>query len=252
MPGTKRTAARLSGSRLAASVASAAGVEVRTSRTRRRLSQASLAKQVGISRPRLADIEAGRGASVPLEVWLALGQALGRYLRFELARDPLAELVDAGHLLIQELVIRLAKAAGWEVSFEARSGGADSGRSIDVRLVDRNRRRLVIVECWNTFGDLGAATRSSNRKIQEAEAKAVAIAGDGVPFAVGLCWVVRDTKANRELMKRYGHIFEARFPGSSAQWVAALTESSSPMPKGPGLVWCETRGTRIFPRRHAS
>jgi transcriptional regulator with XRE-family HTH domain len=193
MPGTKRPAVRISGARLAASVASVAGAEVRTSRRRRRLSQASLARQVGISRPRLADIEAGRGASVPLEVWLALGQALGRYLRFEFARDPLTEVVDAGHLLIQELMIRVAKAAGWEVSFESPSGVSDSGRSIDVRLIDRRGRRLVIVECWNTFGNLGAATRSSNRKLHEAEANAVAVAGDGGPFAVGLCWVVRDT-----------------------------------------------------------
>jgi transcriptional regulator with XRE-family HTH domain len=238
---------------LAARLASDAGSQVRLSRKRRRLSQGALARQVGISRPRLADIEAGRGASVPLEVWLAIAQALGRYLRFEFARDALTEPADAGHLLIQELVIRLAKACGWEVSFEARSGTGESERSIDARLIDRTRRRLVIVECWNTFSDLGAATRSSNRKVQDALQNAVAIAGDGAPFEVGLCWVVRDTQSNRDLVARYRSIFEARLPGSSVAWVKALTEPGALTPSEPGLVWCDTGGTRIFARRtHAS
>jgi transcriptional regulator with XRE-family HTH domain len=95
MPGAKRSSARLADDRLAISLASTAGAEVRASRKRRKLSQEALAKKVAISRPRLADIEGGRGASVPLEVWLALAQALGRSLRFEFARDPLAELADA-------------------------------------------------------------------------------------------------------------------------------------------------------------
>src|SRR5262245_9353633 len=251
MPGVKRTAARISGARLAATVASAAGTEVRTSRKRRRLSQEALAAQVGLSRSRLADLEGGRGVSVPLETWLALAQVLGRYLRFEFARDPLTDLADAGHLLIQELVIRLAKAAGWEVSFEARTGGSDSDRSIDVRLIDRRLRRLVIAECWNTFGNLGAASRSSNRKVADAESKAVAIAGDGDPFEVGLCWIVRDTKANRELANKYAHMFESRFPGSSHAWVRALTVRGEAMPREPGLIWCDNPGTRMFARRAA-
>jgi hypothetical protein len=124
------------------------------------------------------------------------------------------------------LVIRHAKAAGWEVGFEARTGG-HSELSIDVRLFDRRRRRIAIVECWNTFGDLGAAARSSNRKLLDAEQRAVAIAGDGAPFEVGLCWVVRDSKANRELVDKYGHTFYSRFPASSLGWVAALTKAGA-------------------------
>ena len=248
MTGTKRPQARIQGAARANQAVATAGREVRLSRRRRRLHQKTLAAKVGISQGRLAEIEAGKGTGTPPEVWFALAEALGRYLRFEFARDPLTELVDAGHLRIQELVIRLAKAAGWEASFEARTGG-DSGRSVDVRLIDRRGRRIVIVECWNTFGDLGAANRSSNRKVEDAEARAVAIAGDGDQFEVGLCWVVRDTTANRELMNKYGHILEARLPGSSVAWVGALTTPGAPMPKQPGLVWCDNQGTRLFARR---
>jgi len=224
---------------------------VAAGRKRRRLAQQGLSTKVGISRSRLADIEAGRGAAAPSEVWFALAEALGRYLKFEFARDPHAELADAGHLDMQELLLRVAVGGGWERAFEARSRASGSDRSVDVRLIDRRGRRLIVAECWNTFGDLGAATRSSNSKVRDAEEQAVAVAGDGQPFQVGLCWVVRDTKRNRELVARYEQIFTARFPGSSAAWVNALT-NGGPMPHQPGLVWCEVRATGIFSHRRAS
>ena len=212
------------------------------------MTQAALALSAGISRARLAELEVGQGGGAPLESWFSIAQALGRYLKFEFARDPLSELVDAGHLAMQELVISVAKAAGWEVQFEARSRAWESNRSIDVRLIDRAKRRIVIVECWNTFGDLGAAARSSNHKVRDEEQHAVAIAGDGEPFAVGLVWVMRDTKANRELIARYAGVFGSRLPGSSARWLEAITRRFSP-PAEPGLIWCDTSATRLYPRR---
>lgn len=250
MPGTKRTEPRIEGAKRAAELASKAGREVRSARKRRRVDQASLAKLIGISRPRLSAIEAGKGAGAPLEVWFALAEALGRYLKFEFARDPLDDLVDAGHLAMQELVISVAKAAGWEVQFEAESRAWGSNRSIDVRLMDRKNRRIVIVECWNTFGNLGDATRSSNRKVRDEQQHAVAIAGDGKAFTVGLMWVVRDTQRNRELIGRYPGIFDSRLPGSSTKWLAALTKCD-PMPAQPGLVWCDLGATRLLARRRA-
>lgn len=215
-----------------------------------------LAGRVGISRSRLAVIEAGRGNGVPAEVWFALGEALGIYLRFEFGRDPLTHLADAGHLDIQELALRASKPGGWLGGFELRTRATDPSRSVDVPLIDQRRRRLVVGECWNTFGDLGAAVRSSDRKVVEAADLAVvkgAQAGegaerDGEPYQVGLCWIVRDTKANRALVDRYQHIFKARFPGSSAQWIKALTRGG-PMPKEPGLIWCDVQATRLFARR---
>ena len=170
------------------------------------------------------------------------------YLKFEFARDPLGDVADDGHLAMQELVIRVAKAAGWEVSFEAPSRAWDSRRSIDVRLTDRIGRQIVIVECWNTFGDLGAAARSSNAKVRAEELRAVAIAGDGEPFAVGLLWVVRDTKANRELMRRYREIFAARLPGSSSVWLRSIVARRK-VPAQSGLLWSDTHATRLFARR---
>lgn len=182
MAGVKRPKARIIGASRAAQSAAKAGAEVRASRKRRQITQRDLAARIGITQGRLAAIEAGRGGGAPLEAWFALADAVGRYLRFEFARDPQTELADAGHLAMQELVLRLGQAAGWERAFESRSGGWGSDRSVDVRLVDRRRRCLIVNECWNTFGDLGSASRSSDQKLRDAKQYAVAIAGDGAPF----------------------------------------------------------------------
>jgi hypothetical protein len=165
-------------------------------------------------------------------------------------RDRLDEPADAGHLAIQELVLRLGRRAGYDGRFELPTRPADSARSSDATLLDRRGRRLILVECWNTFGDLGAAARSSNRKLADAEALAAVLGGDDGPLAVGLCWVVRDTAANRALVNRYEHIFASRLPASSAAWVRALT-GGGPLPREPGLAWCDLRATRLYARRRS-
>ena len=119
---------------------------------------------------------------------------------------------------------------------------------IDVALADDRRRRLVVAECWNTIGDVGGAARSSSRKLAEAEDIATGRWGEA-PHRVGLVWVVRATARNRALVARYPAVFAARFPGSSAGWVRALTTGTEP-PAEPGLVWASVDGTRIWPWRH--
>jgi transcriptional regulator with XRE-family HTH domain len=248
MSRNRRPRTQIVGEQRAGEAAAQLGREVQATRKRRRLTQDALANRVGISRQRLGDIEAGRGGGAPLTVWFALGEALGRPFRSEFVRDRLEEPVDAGHLAIQELVLKLGRSAGYEGRFELPTRPADPARSSDAPLLDRRGRRLILVECWNTFGDLGAAARSSDRKLADAEALAVVLGGEGKPFKVGLCWVVRDTARNRGLVARYEHIFASRFPESSARWANAIT-NGGPIPDAPGLVWCDLRATRLFARR---
>jgi hypothetical protein len=151
---------------------------------------------------------------------------------------------DAGHLQIQNLVLRIGRGAGYRGSFEVRSGPEASRMSSDVGLRDDRRRILVLAECWNVFGDIGSAARSSNRKVAEAEQLAAMFWGEA-RHRVASVWVVRATRRNRELIARYADVFEARFPGSSVRWVAALTAGADP-PDQPGLVWCDVRATRLF------
>ena len=201
--------------------------------------------RVGVVQSTVSRIERGLGGSLSVDVWQRVFVVLGRRLDIAAARDPLTETADAGHLAIQELVLRLGRRAGYGRTFEVPTRSADPSRSTDVGLRDDRRRILILVECWNTIGDLGAAARSTNRKTAEAERLAVAAGGER-PFAVRAVWVVRATARNRALVARYPEIFAARFPGSSARWLAALTTGAGPPPPEPGLVWCDVRATRLF------
>ena len=71
------------------------------------------------------------------------------------------------------------------------------------------------------------------------------------PSTVGLVWIVRATARNRALVARYPEVFAARFPGSSAGWLASLSKGTAP-PNGPGLVWTDVAATRLLAWRRRS
>jgi hypothetical protein len=79
---------------------------------------------------------------------------------------------------------------------------------------------------------------------------AIALSPDEVALTVGSCWVVRATHRNQTLLRRYPHIFDSRFPGSSLAWTSALTLGTA-FPDEPGFVWCDIACARLFARRRA-
>jgi hypothetical protein len=155
------------------------------------------------------------------------------------------EPADAGHLNVQELILRLGRAAGRPRTFELATRPSNPSASADVGLHDPRHGALILVECWNSIGDIGAAVRSTTRKVADTEALAVARGGDGRPWRVAAVWVVRATHRNQALVTRYPEIFAARFPGSSAGWVRCLVSGATP-PTEAGLVWCDIDATRLF------
>ncbi|HEU0245087.1 MAG TPA: helix-turn-helix domain-containing protein [Candidatus Limnocylindrales bacterium] len=247
MPTRRRTRLALDAERINREQLARLGSDVRAARLRRRLTQSQLGARVGLAQTTVSALERGHGGGLSLDAWQRVGLALGMPLRPAFQRDPREEPVDAGHLLLQELVIRLGRAAGFGAQLELPTRPHEPWRSIDVTLADDVRRRLIVVECWNTIGDVGAAARGSARKAAEAKDIATGRWGD-VPHGVGLVWVVRATARNRALIARYPGVFAARFPGSSAGWVLSLT-SGRPPPAEPGLVWASVDGTRIWPWR---
>ena len=94
---------------------------------------------------------------------------------------------------------------------------------------------MILVEIWNRIDDFGGAVRSSDRKLAEASRARP---------NVGSCWLLVDTAANREIVRRYPSILRARFTGSSRGWVAALTRGDAP-PRMPGIAWVDVRSGRI-------
>jgi hypothetical protein len=206
----------------------------------------ALANLVGISATRLHELEAGLGASAPLAAWFAVGSALDRPFAAGFSRDvhQSGEPADAGHLAAQEIVLRLARRHARTGVFELRTrSGIREGGNVDVGIRDDRWRALILVEIWNTTADLGAASRSSGRKVAEA-GELAAFRG----YRVASCWLLVDTAANRAMVRRFPEVLRAQFPGSSGSWVRCLTNGESP-PTKAGIAWIDTRSGRIRPLR---
>jgi transcriptional regulator with XRE-family HTH domain len=244
MPGIGRSNLAIEAERRNREQLTRVGREIREARHARRLTQQQVGDRAGVGRMVVCRIELGRGGGVTMDAWQRVTLATGRPLVITLQRDIGGETADEGHLAIQELVLRTARATRYGRSFELSTRPAEPWRSTDVGLRDDARRILLLVECWNTIGDVGAAARSTDRKRAEAEALATALWGEG-PHTIGTVWVVRATAANRALVARYPEVFAARFPGSSARWVDALARGAPP-PAQAGLVWGDVRATRLF------
>jgi transcriptional regulator with XRE-family HTH domain len=223
------------------------GGDAKAMRTRRSWTQGELADLSGLGRMVVSRLERGVGP-LDLETLERVGVALEVPVNAGFGRDPRVDVADAGHLAMQELVLRLGRARGFTGGFELPTRPAEPWRSIDVVLASKAKARMICVECWNTIGDIGAAARASTRKAAELEQ--MAVGRWGVEAKVGLLWVIRSTARNRALVARYPEVFSARFPSSSRDWIAALTEGRDP-PEVPGLVWCDVDATRVFEWRRS-
>ena len=233
-------------SRLSAALADHLGQVVKSARVGLRLTQDELGRHVGVGQGWISRIELGHGERAPIALWVALGVALHRPLAITFSR-PLgrgAEAADAGHLEIQERLLELARTTGRTGTFELPTRPLDPRYSVDSCVKDPRHRVLIIEEAWNTFGDLGAAVRSTTRKTAEA-AELAAVIDDGPPYRVATVWVVRPTAANRALIGRYPQIVRTAFPGSSRSWARALIDGTAP-PAAPGLVWLDPSTGRVI------
>jgi transcriptional regulator with XRE-family HTH domain len=95
-----------------------AGGELREARTSRRLTQEQTGDRAGIGRGVVSRIERGRGGSVAIDAWQRLGLVVGRPVVISILRDIDGETRDAGHLAMQELILRLGRHAGYQGIFE--------------------------------------------------------------------------------------------------------------------------------------
>jgi HTH-type transcriptional regulator/antitoxin HipB len=240
--GGRRSDAEIEAAEEAAKIRRALGKSIAAARRRRGLTQTQLAGRLCTNQSKISRLERGER---PLEVGdlVRVAGAVGLTPRIELSRDPLDRPADAGHLAIQELLVRLARETRGATLVELPLGTGDRTRSADVCVVRRALGELIIEEAWNRIGDVGAGLRSFDHKLALAREAAVALPAP--PTIVTGVWVVRATRANREILATYPALFAARFHGSSRGWVRALV-AGAPAPREPGLVLCDVNATRLF------
>ena len=236
MPGVRRSRLEVQVGRRLQEQRARIGAAIEAMRDRRGWTRIELARRAGLGRMVVSRVERGIG-NPDLDALQRLAVALDRPLVVSFGGADRAETpADAGHLAIQELILALGRDAGYSGSFELAMRPTEPWRSAEVGLAAPAQRRQLHVECWNTIGDVGAAARSSSRKLADLEDLATARWGDGA--TVGLVWVVRSTARNRALVARSPEVFASRFPGSSQRWVAAPMTGAPPPDEPVRLVRC--------------
>ena len=218
------------------------GLGLRGSRIALRLTQAQASEGAGVSQPFWSRLERGLITSVSIETLASCAAAVGGQLAGFIEARPGADLPrDIEHLRRQDLVVSLARGGGWsgrpEVAIDPNAGWS---RSIDVLLTRAGGREVVVVEVVDLLSDAGAAMRGLTDKV-------AAVRRTSPPEArVAGVLVLRATLRNRATTRELASVFAARFPGSSASWLAALRTVEVAMPEEDGLLWSSVSGDRLM------
>jgi len=233
-----RTDAAIETRRIAATL----GKEARSSRKRRRRTQASVASEVGISRSRYAELERGEGAMAPLDTWIRIGLVLDRPIALSMARELDQGLpADAGHLAAQEWVLDHARRYGRTPDVELQTRPGPDVPVADVVVRDDPNRTLALIEISNRLDDFGAALRAYDRKLPDMDVLASAAGGDRSPYRVAAawllgCWSTRPRTADSSLAIRRSCGRGSRGPPSRSSERCATVRPFRSTPRSPGSI----------------
>ena len=190
-------------------------------------SQAEVAERAATSSSTVSRLELGRGAGVPLRVWVNVAGVVGADL-FARPRDRVGVYAD--------VLSRLAEEGGWAMTHRG-----DSVIWIDrpahpvriVRTVLRPAERAVVrIVPVLTHLELERA------RLAESVHEARAVGPPGMAIE-GLLVIVRTS----ENVRRAGPWWRL----SNFGWSSAIRDASLRMPPRSGLVWLDRRGTHLLP-----
>ena len=237
--------ARQAGRRRSAYLAQRVGVGLKESRLAVRLTQAEAADRAGVSQGFWSVLERGGAATASLETLAACAAAVDTQLAAFLEAVPGAHLPrDMEHLRRQQLVTVIARGGGWTARPERPiDPTARWSRSIDVQLERVARREIAVVEIVDLLSDGGETMRGLADKVASVRREI------GADWAVSGLLILRSTSRNRGIAREFGDLFAARFPASSAAWLAGLRDSLRPMPTADGLAWSSVDGSRLVAAR---
>jgi len=207
--------------------------------------QVDVATRAGVSQSYWSRLERGAAGPAEVETLAACGAAVGLRLAAFFEQRPGADLPrDIAHLRNQRLVVGVSAGGGWRAMPEATL--PDDGprpRSIDVLLTREVRREAAVVEIWDLLVDGGDAMRRLEAKVAATRERL------GPEWHVEGLFLLRQTHRSRALVRELAPLFAARYPASSAAWVAALLDPARAMPAASGFAWTSVGGDRLIAAR---
>lgn len=201
------------------------GEEFRLIRLRTGVSQAAVARAIGVDRAAICRLEAGV-ATVSDRIRARAATVLGGDFRLGLypAASPLIH--DAAHARIVEGLLRLRHST-WRARVEAPVPGPGR-RSTDLRL-DRGDETVLF--------EVETHVHALEAIIREGEEKRVAVMAEaGLDRRISVTLVLPPTRHHRALVEAHPEIIGAAFPAASSDIRRALATAGMPWP-GDGILW---------------
>ncbi len=203
--------------------------DFRAQRTRLGLTQAAVARSIGVTRSVISRIEAG-DADVGARIRARACAVLGATYKMALYPDAEPMIRDAAHARLIETLLRLRE-PGWRATLEAPVPSTRTGparRSTDVRLDGAGQIVLCEVETRiERWEELAREAHDKRAAVQEG-------APPGVRVHAVL--VLPPTHQNRAVVRALPETVRAAFPANDRALHEALAIPPGPWP-GDGILW---------------
>lgn len=204
------------------------GEEFRLIRLRTGVSQAAVARAIGVDRATICRMEAG-SPTVADRTRARASAVLGADFRLAVFPDAAPLIHDAAHARLVEALLHLRHQT-WRARVEAPVPGAGR-RSTDLRL-DRGDTAVLF--------EVETHVHALEAIIREGEDKRSAVAADAAAGGrVHAVLVLPPTRHHRALVAAHPGTITAAFPASSADIRRALASADVPWP-GDGILWLGT------------
>jgi transcriptional regulator with XRE-family HTH domain len=200
------------------------GEELRSIRLRAGVSQAAVARAIGVSRSVICEIEAGN-TSPSLVIRSRVAAALGAGIRLAIYGGDSPQIRDATQARLVEALLRIPGPA-WKPTVEAAVPGPGR-RSVDVRF-DRGRD-VVLVEVESRL-------RAMEEIVRELHAKRAAVAAASGNKRVHVVLALPASRHHRAIVRALPGTIRAAFPVASATLRDALERGDGAWP-GDGILW---------------
>jgi len=205
------------------------GLGLRALRRRRRWRQEDLAARAGVSRGAVARAERGGADRLTVRTLSRIVAPLGARVDVRLLwqGELLDRLLDGDHAALVDAMLRLLRAAGWEVVTEVTFNEYGERGSIDILAFHAMTGSLLVVEVKSVVPDLQATLVTLDRKARLAGR--IARERGWVPSGVSRLLVLPEERTARRRVALHAAIFEAALPMRNVAVRRWLRRPSVPM-----------------------